>query len=127
MSSAVERQETAYYSQLDEEACTGLEQFNPKDFIPSKGCILIVLPPKKERSDGGIFLPTDALVESSCGRVAAVPTDSNCPVEIGDWVVMRVMGGDKVPFEGRSDMRLLHYTDDASSDILGFFKNPDCR
>jgi len=127
MSSAVERQETAYYGQITEQACTGLEHFQPEDFICSKGSVLIVLPPKKEKTDGGIFLPTDAMVESSCGRVAAVPPDENCPVEVGDWVVMRLMAGDKMPFQGRDDMRLLHYTDDASSDILGFFKNPDCR
>ena len=115
-------QQVAYYREITDTTMSGLENFRVVDFIPCPGTILIVLPPVSDTTEGGIIKGASMLKDSSVGRVAAVPQDDpTCPVELGDWVVSRFMEGHEVAFDGRTDLRLLHYCDGPDSDVVGIF------
>lgn len=131
-----------FYSSILDEEMSGLERFDPKDFRPCVGTILVVLPPKITRI-GSIELPDAFHRDQSAGRVAAVPVeisgfegdlldpdvhdrvDPGCPVRTGDWVVFRAGAGSPVKFGGRDDLVLLNYVDGPESDILGFVRGVD--
>lgn len=99
---------------------SGLEKFDEKTFVPCKGNILVVVPPPMTRTDGGIHLPDTAQRDQSIGRVASIPSDPHCPVEVGDWVIFRSGAFTPVRFGERTDLYLLQYCDGPESDILGF-------
>lgn len=122
----METQERTYYSPILESELTGLEKFPVNQFVPCAGSVLVVLLPPKTESDGGIKFTDKYIKDNDIGRVAAIPPEvdgiSYCPVSVGDWVVIRHLEGGEVPFDGRKDLRVVQYTDDARSDIVGFFK-----
>lgn len=116
-------QEATYYSAILDQDLSGLEDFQAERFVPSNGTVLVVLPPAKEETAGGVRLPSTAIEKPNVGRVASIPEDDpKCPVQPGDWVVWRQGDGQPVKFDGRTDMELLQYADDARSEILGCFK-----
>ena len=116
-------QEATYYSEIVGQDLSGLEDFQAERFIPSNGTVLVVLPEASEKTPGGILKPAMSIEKPTVGRVAAIPeADPKCPVKPGDWVVWRQGDGQPVKFDGRSDMELLQYADDARSEILGCFR-----
>lgn len=136
---------------ITEDGVSGMEEFDPSDFNPCKGTILVVLPPKIAEKQG-IVIPDNQQERPNYGRVAAVPTfrtkvphsrpfvgkegeeveeechrlgyDPVCPVFPGQWVVFRPHSESQVPFLQREDLVLLTYADDCSSHLLGFFDQP---
>ena len=104
-----------------------MSNFEPESFEPMVGSIVVVVPPPKETTDGGIVLPDIAQLPAVYGRVAAVPSDPNCPVDVGDTVVFRDGSGQPLTLKNttgtkgkcRSDILLLQYEDGPASEILG--------
>ena len=122
LDTAAVSQQEAYYGSITDTNMAGLSNFAVEDFEPMTGTILIVLPPVSDTTDGGLVKIASQMQDSSIGRVAAVPqNDPKCPVKVGDWVVSRFMEGHVVDFDGRADLRLLHYCDGPESDIVGKF------
>lgn len=116
-------QEATYYSAILDQDFSDLEGFQAEKFIPSNGTLLVVTPPPKEKTSGGLDLPATAIGKPNVGRVAAIPEDDpKCPFQPGDWVVWRQDDGWPVRFDGRKDMKLLQYEDGARSEILGCFR-----
>ena len=99
----------------------GFEDFDPEGLRVAVGNVLVVTAPDKEVSDGGITIPEIARERSCVARVAAIPDDENCPVEVGFWVVFRQHAGTPVPFGKRKDLLVLQYDKGPASDILGWF------
>ena len=123
---AAATQERTYYGSIGEGNQSGCEDFHVEGFVPCNGTILVVIPPAKKETKGGIIKTERSLERPSIGRVAAVPpNDPKCPVKVGDWVVTRYMEGHMINFDDRNDLILLHYCDGPDSDIVGFFPDPD--
>ena len=116
------RSESAFYKPILEDGARGLESFDVEDFRPLPGTILVVLPPRIEVTKGGVVLPDIIHEARSFARVAAVPDDQDCPVEIGDWVIFRSEADYPIPLSGREDLALLNYSEGAESDLLGFVR-----
>lgn len=113
---------STYYRKFQDHESLGGEDFLPEDFICCDGTVLVVIPPPKPVTEGGIILPEGSLESPSIGRVAAVPkNDPICPVRPGDWIVTRHMEGQPVTFSKRMDLRIIQYSDDHQSEILGYF------
>lgn len=131
------RAESLYESITPSEA-KGVEGFKPEDFRPCKGTVLIIVAPVIDITAGGVVLPDVAQETPNYGRVAAVPLipieagmlsgtpdfDPLCPVKPGEWIVFSPSSGNEIPFAGRKDLRLISYTDDLTSEILGVFDGP---
>lgn len=101
-----------------------LGKIKPEDFIPMPGTILVVLPPEIKQI-GNIHLPSGSAEQPSYARVAATPEDSSCPFKSGDWVIFRKGTPVPIGLQGRDDLALLQYTDEADSDIYGIVKGLD--
>lgn len=114
------------YEELANDAAHQLEGFDEKDFHPCKGSILLLIPPPRKETEGGIHLPETAFERSCVGRVVAVPNDPACPVGVAQWVVFRDGSGTPLPFRHRQDLLLLNYTDGPDSEILGTFPVDYC-
>lgn len=113
---------STYFSKFQDNEVVGGEDFLVEDFICCNGTILVVVPPPKPKTKGGIELPAASLQAPSVGRVAAIPKDDPlCPVSPGDWIVTRHMEGQPVTFSGRGDLRVIQFSADHQSEILGFF------
>ena len=111
-----------FFEQITDAGMGNLEGLRPEGFQCSPGNILVVVPPEKEVSDGGISIPEVAREKSCVGRVASVPEDDDCPVKRGYWVVFRQYAGMPVPFGKRKDLLLLQYERGPASEILGWFE-----
>lgn len=115
-----------FFEQITDASVGNLEGLSPEGFWCSPGNILVVVPPEKEVSDGGISIPEVAREKSCVGRVASVPKDDDlCPVQPGCWVVFRQYAGMPVPFGKRKDLLLLQYELGPASEILGWFSSED--
>ena len=113
-----------FYEPIIEDGwATGLEEFSEKEFQPTQGNILVVVPPSITRTKGGLDLPDVSHQKQLIARVAAIPPDEDCPVEPGHWVLYQKEAGMEVPFSGRRDLLLLQYCRGPESEILGFFKD----
>lgn len=120
--------ERTYYGEiLGDEVGGFVRRFQPEDFIPCRGTILIVMPPPETETSGGIKLPDRSVQDQFFARVAAVPEGDagtleaeGCPFRPGDWVVFHRNAQKNVLFENRKDVAVLQYAADASSEILGF-------
>lgn len=97
---------------------------DPKDFIPMPGTLLVVLPPEIKKI-GSIHLPAGTAEAPSYARVASVPPGGECPFTPGDWVIFRKGTPVPIGLQGRSDLALLQYTNEADSDIYGIVKDKD--
>lgn len=117
-------QEQDYYSPILEDTVHGVEKFAVGGFRPCAGTVLVVLAPEVAKV-GNIQLPDRVQERPNVGRVAAVPLDDpNCPVDPGDWVTFVPNSGRPIPLDGRKDLMLFSYTDDAGSEILGVLSEP---
>lgn len=127
----MELTEKTLYAPILEGEISGLEDFEPEDFRPAPGTILVVRPPPKTETKGGIQLPETSLIGSQVGKVAAVPwvpaegpralgKDPKCPVDPGQFIVFRG-DGSPVNFGERKDLILIQYMDGPDSEILGWF------
>ena len=114
-------QERTFFSPLLDAQTNGLEEFRVEEFRPCIGTVLVVTPPPRTKTKGGLTLPESAIGMPTWGVVASVPLDCDCPVNIGDKVVFREGAGTAVAFNDRKDLLLLQYTDEADSEILGRF------
>lgn len=113
---------STYFGKFQDSEIVGGEDFLPEDFICCKGTILVVIPPPKPVTEGGIVIPEGSLESPSVGRVASIPQDDPlCPVKPGDWIVTRHMEGQPVTFSRRTDLRIIQFSADHQSEILGFF------
>jgi len=113
---------STYFSAFQDTEVVGGEDFLVEDFVCCNGTVLVVVPPPKPKTKGGIELPVGSLQIPSVGRVASVPKDDPlCPVSPGDWIVTRHMEGQPVTFSGRGDLRIIQFSGDHQSEILGFF------
>lgn len=113
---------STYFGKFQDHEVVGGEDFLPEDFVCCNGTVLVVVPPPKPVTEGGIHLPEGSLESPSVGRVASIPqNDPICPVKPGDWIVTRHMEGQPVTFSKRSDLRIIQFSDDHQSEILGFF------
>lgn len=108
------------YVPFSEGQVNGLEDFDPEQFIPASGNIIVVTPPPITQTKGGVHLPDTAVERPCIGRVAAVPRgDFECPFDKGDLVIFRAMSGQIMPFRNRTDILLLQYTGGPDSEVLG--------
>ena len=128
--------ERTFYEPFLDDSLNGLEGIDAESFIPSRGTILISIPPAKKMTDGGIHLVADAVIRSCVGRVVSVPgfhampllssgetyQGTDCPVVPGDLVIFQEGSGTPVAFNKRTDLALLQYTDGPDSEILGWVK-----
>lgn len=113
-------QESVYFKKFEDHEVIGGEDFLPEDFTPCKGTVLVLTPPPKEVSEGGVVLVNP--LASSVGRVVSVPKDDPiCPVQPGDWIVTRYKDGQPADFGGDRSFCFIQYSDDHNSEILGFF------
>lgn len=118
-----ETQENTYFGKFQDGEIVGGEDFLPEDFICCKGTVLVVVPPPKKMTEGGLHLPERSLESPSVGRVAAVPKDDPlCPVKPGDWIVTRHLEGQPVSFGKRGDLRIVQFSNDHQTEILGYFE-----
>lgn len=109
-----------YYEPFGAGEVAGVERFQPEDFHPCLGTILVVVPPKIAQI-GSVELPEAAQRTRGYVRVAAIPHDLKCPVQPGDIAVCHAAAPTPVPFAGREDLALLNYCDDAGTEVLGWF------
>lgn len=108
-----------FLAPITEGEVSGIEGWEPESFRPSKGRILVVMPPELTHV-GTVLLPERSQKPRGFGKVAAVPeNDPKCPCQAGDWVLLRANCGLPVEFGGRDDLILVDYTDDVASNILG--------
>lgn len=114
-------QERTFFGPILDSQTADLEGFNPDDFRPCRGTVLAVTPPPMTETRKGIILPDSAIGMPTWAVVAAVPNDSDCPVQTGDRVVFREGAGTPVSFQDRKDLLLLQYTEGADSEIMGYF------
>jgi co-chaperonin GroES (HSP10) len=119
----METMEQTLYAPLLEGEVSGVEHFDPEDFQPCVGTVLVILPPPVKMTEGGIHLPDDSFSERSVAKVVAVPSrdgcDKNCPCNPGDFVVFREKTNIHLPFQKRKDLAVLNYCEGMESDILG--------
>lgn len=111
------QQEKVYYSVITSDRPAGVEHFPAEKFKCCPGTVLVEMLPPITETDGGILLT--AARENDVGCVVAVPDDLECPVSVGDWALLRHHQGGIVAFSGNDCMRVVQYTNDAESDILG--------
>jgi len=116
--------EEALYSPVIDSLPANLKNFEPEDFHPCSGSVLVVIPPPEDRV-GSIHLPEIAQTPSQAAKVAAVPEDDKCPVRPGDWVFFRHSAAVTLELGGRKDLGLLNYSDGPSSEIIGFIRGSD--
>ena len=109
---------TSLYTPIVDSILSNLENFQPEDFVPCPGSLLVVLPPPEDMA-GSIILPEAAQTPSSVGLVCAISNDPECPANPGDWVFFREGAAVHMTFGGRKDLALLNYCEGAASDILG--------
>lgn len=113
--------ELKYYEPFGADEVAGVERFRPEDFRPSVGTILVVVPPKISEI-GSLALPEQAQRTRGYVRAAAIPDDPKCPVKPGYVVICHAAAPTPVPFAGRKDLALLNYSNDAGTEILGWFE-----
>jgi hypothetical protein len=113
--------EPRYYDSFGSDSVEGVERFDPRDFEPCWGTVLVVVPPRAEQSPGGISIPEAHQRSRGYVRIAAVPDDPDCPVKPGDIAICHASAPMPVPFAGRDDLALLNYSGDAGTEILGRF------
>jgi co-chaperonin GroES (HSP10) len=118
-------QEATYYAAVTNAEVDGAIGIGIEDVVTCKGTILVSFPPAKAETEGGLHIPLIAQKAQDCGRVLSVPDDDQCPVAVGDFVLVRQMAGDPINLYGRKDLRFVQYTSDCSSEILAFI--PACR
>ena len=113
---------STYFSKFQDHEALGAEDFLSEDYICCNGNVLVMVPPPKKESDGGILFPERSLQSPSIGRVVAIPKgDPLCPVKPGDWIVTRHMEGQVVILSKDVEFRIIQFSDDHQSEILGFF------
>lgn len=131
--------EKTYFDKIMADTVDDLKDIDPERFIPCKGTLLIVVPPKVEKI-GSIYLPDSAgEMEQRClAKIAAVPlgwymgTGGKDPEDElvaidnkfkpGMWILFRAGSADPVKFFNRTDLMLLSYTNDVDSNVLGIIK-----
>lgn len=111
------RQEVAYFGSIPKGV--RLSQFKIETFKPCNGTVLAEFLKPEEKTEGGLEIPERFRQQQDIGQVMAVPNDPECPVKVGDWILIRHMGGDMVTLCDDKDLRLLTYSGDCGSDILG--------
>lgn len=116
------RQETCYFEAVCNEEIDAQIDRGPEDLRMCAGTILVSFPPPKSQTEGGIHIPDPFQKTQDIGRVVSTPDDPNCPVEVGDTVLVRHMSGDPIKLFKREDLRLIQYTNDCASEILAYYK-----
>ena len=112
--------ERAFYDAVLDDAITGIEDFEVKDFIPCDGTILVVMPPQAKETKGGVILPESSRQDHYFARVACVPKGVECPVKPGDWVFFRIGCQKSLRLSDRTDVAVIQYCSGPESDIMGF-------
>lgn len=116
-----------YFKPLTDQSIEGLESFSPEQFVPRPGTLLIVMPPKVEQH-GSIYIPQSAQEERCFARIAVVAEEDLGRFKPGQWVVFRNNSAEPISFGGRKDLYLLHFTDEADSDVFGILAGePDLK
>lgn len=119
-----------YYDAIISRIAGDLHGIDPESFTPRPGFILVVVPPSEEQTKGGVVLPEQVQEARNIARVAAVPSEpsfyesapkeySPCPFKPGDTVLFTPGAGLNVNFGDRKDLKLLEYTDDIRSEVIG--------
>lgn len=114
--------ERVLYGKTLEASTAGVDSFNPEQFKPLPGNVLVETYPAKSVTDGGIILPEDAQEPPPMARVVAVPDDERCMVQPGDVVFIRKHSPIAMPLGGYPRLALVSYTHGPESDIHGYVR-----
>lgn len=131
MSTALAEPKNAFFDAVLPSEAAAIRKFDPEDFVPLAGTVLIVMAPKQtetegdDAGDGRLHLPDTVQANPNFARVAAVPLsqgvlDSRCPVRPGDIVVFNPGAPEKLTLGDRDDLYFVRYCDGPESEITGF-------